>query len=158
MEATEAERAAMGVLRAKMAKYEEASAGLPAMAAAFGGAEPCMLRFLRARKLDPDRAFDAYCKTMRFRQQHQLGTWDAVSELREGVADCWCAAYAGTAPNGAVVTYWRLQYLHVRQLRNQFDEQQLFRFYTAWMERGLQLQQQASPTCPGGLDIYDLGE
>ena len=45
-------------------------------------------------------------------------------------------------------SYWRFRYIEPDELRSRFDDEQLTRFYVAWMERGLALQREVRP-CAG---------
>ena len=125
------------------------------MLEAFGGERACLLRFLRARKMDAQLAHEAFSNTRAFRAAWGVGLGSLAAARAEGVADWWCGTFAGRAKNGAIVTYWRIQCSEANKLKESFSEDQLGRFYVAWMERSLQLQREL-PDCPGSLDIYDL--
>jgi hypothetical protein len=156
------ESAALERLRERLLSSGEVSSSAGRqMLASFGGVDLCLLRFLRARKLDAAKAHAALTTTLAFRNENGVGAPQTAAAVRsEGVSDWWCGTFAGTTSTGCPVTYWRFRCIEADQLKQRFDDAQLNRFYAAWMERGLALQREVAAErpegCPGNVDIYDL--
>ena len=157
------ENAALDRLRSRLLSSGEFSnAAGRQMLAAYGGVDLCLLRFLRAQRgLDVRAAHAKLSATLAFREQNGVGMPETMAAAhRDGVGDWWCGTFAGRTQNGCPVTYWRFRCIEVEQLQQRFDEEQLKRFYIAWMERGLALQREVVAEriagCPGNVDIYDL--
>lgn len=112
------------------------------MLESFGGLELCLLRFLRARSLDVDRAAEALSATLEFRRKNEVGSVETVAAVRrDGISNWWCGVFAGVTSTGCPVTYWRFRCIDTDRLK-QVDETQLKRYYIAWMEHGLALQRE----------------
>ena len=100
-----AEREALDRLRARLLASGELEGGRT-MLAAFGGVEPCLLRFLRARRLDVEQAQQALAATLAFRRRSGVGTRATADAVRrDGVGDWWCGTFAGRTETGCPVTY-----------------------------------------------------
>ena len=96
------------------------------MLAAFGGVDLCLLRFLRARKLDVGKAQTALGATLTFRAANGAGGDDsALAVRRDGISDWWCGTFAGRTASGCPITYWRFRCVEADQLKTRFDDTQL---------------------------------
>lgn len=112
------------------------------MLESFGGLELCLLRFLRARNLDVDRAAEALSATLEFRRKNEVGSVETMAAVhRDGISNWWCGVFAGVTSTGCPVTYWRFRRIDTDRIKL-VDETQLKRYYVAWMEHGLALQRE----------------
>eukprot|EP00992_Anisonema_acinus_P006326 TRINITY_DN2026_c0_g1_i1.p1 TRINITY_DN2026_c0_g1~~TRINITY_DN2026_c0_g1_i1.p1 ORF type:complete len:299 (-),score=79.59 TRINITY_DN2026_c0_g1_i1:93-989(-) len=136
-----------------------------AMVAKFGGELRCMLRFLRVVNFKVNDAVTRWTETLKWRQEVNTAELSQRTPLVDRLQPWWPGEYCGTAKDGCVIQYFRVQYADPGYIVNNFSEEELRQFYIYWMERSLELQcesiaqkKAAGDNTPqrGTVEIYDL--
>jgi hypothetical protein len=116
----------------------------------WGGPSRCYERFVRARKGDLAASEEMLRKAVAFRKLYELDApASAQFQERERLARVHAHLWAGnfqdfTTADGSPVQLYTYRHLQPKQLMKQVSEEQFSHVYVAWMERTLDLQNQAN--------------
>ena len=145
-------------------------AGLDRLVHAYGSAERCYRCYLNVgekdKKYDAASAAAGIEETLAFRKELKLDSYRGVEDTHAAFESHRLRprlplAFAGTAPDGAVVQYARLSSFKAKELVSAASgEGELRNLVALWLEHALRLQGESTRAraapCPGTYDVYDL--